>query len=74
MRRAALATLVAIAVSGCSLEPRSVAYFEAHRDEAAKVVAQCAKGSHRGQECVNAQAGAKADARDERMQSYERNF
>ena len=29
---------------------------------------------HRGQECINAQAGAKADARDERMQSYERNF
>ena len=74
MRSVGLAMLLAIAVTGCSQEPRSAAYFEAHRDEAAKVVAQCAKGSRRGQECINAQAAAKADARDERMQAYERNF
>ena len=74
MRRAALATLLAIAVSGCSQEPRSVAYFEAHRDEAAKVVAQCAKGSHRGQECVNAQAVVVREAGQKRMNGYRQGF
>ena len=74
MRSAVMTALLAAALSSCSAEPRSAAYFEAHREEAAKVVAQCAKGARRGEECINAQAGAKADARDARMQSYEQNF
>ena len=39
----------------------------AHHDEAAKVVADCQAGAHRGQECVNAQAAVAAAKRDARM-------
>lgn len=37
-------------------EPRGTQYFAAHLDEARQVVAQCAEGSVRGEECANAQA------------------
>lgn len=45
-------------------EPRGTQYFAAHLDEARQVVAQCAEGSVRGNECANAeQAVVEADAR-----------
>lgn len=41
-----------------SAEARGTQYFAAHLDEARQVVAQCADGSVRGEECANAQAAA----------------
>ena len=61
-----------IGLAGCSPVPRSAAYFEAHREEAAKVVAGCETGAHRGEECVDAQAGVAAAERQARMAAYRR--
>jgi len=48
-----------------SAEPRGPQYFAAHLDEARQVVAQCAEGSVRGDECANAeQAVIEAEGRD----------
>lgn len=45
--------------------PRGTQYFAAHLDEARQVVAQCAEGSVRGEECANAeQAVIEAEGRD----------
>ncbi len=66
--------LALAALSACSPEPRSATYFEAHQEEAAKVVADCQTGAHRGQECVNAQAGVAAAKRDARMDAYRKGF
>jgi hypothetical protein len=66
--------LVLAALAACSPAPRSAAYFEAHREEAAKVAADCKTGAHRGEECVNALAGVAAAARDARMAAYKKNF
>ncbi|MGE5564983.1 MAG: EexN family lipoprotein [Parcubacteria group bacterium] len=61
-------------LSGCSPEPRSAAYFEAHGEEAVRVVARCINGTHRGPECANAQAGMAAAERKARMDTYEKSF
>jgi hypothetical protein len=61
-------------LSACSPPPRSVSYFRAHQAEAEHVVADCRAGAHRGQECVNAQAGVAASRRDERMDAYRKGF
>ena len=46
-------------------EPRSAQYFAAHLDEARQVVAQCAEGTARGDECANAeQAVIEAEGRE----------
>jgi hypothetical protein len=66
------ATLAGLAA--CSPQPRSTSYFQAHHDEAAKVVADCQAGAHRGQECVNAQAAVAAAKRDARMDAYRKGF
>ena len=66
--------LATAALAACSPEPRSAAYFEAHREEAARIVAGCKTGAHRGGECVNAQAGGAAAAREVRMNAYQKNF
>lgn len=69
--------LVAITLAGlaaCSPEPRSASYFEAHQEEAAKVAADCKTGTHRGQECTNAQTAVAAAKRDERMDAYRKGF
>lgn len=71
-RAIALVTLATLAA--CSSEPRSTAYFEAHREEAARIVGDCKAGAHRGRECVNAQAGVAAAARQLRMNAYQKNF
>ena len=45
--------------------PRSAQYFAAHLDEARQVVAQCAEGTARGDECANAeQAVIEAEGRE----------
>lgn len=46
-------------------EPRGKPYFAAHLDEARQIVAQCAEGSARGDECSNAeQAITEAEGQD----------
>lgn len=46
-------------------EARSTQYFAAHLDEGRRIVADCAQGTVRGDECVNAeQAVTEADGRD----------
>ena len=46
-------------------EPRGTQYFAAHLDEARQVVAQCAEGTTRGDECANAeQAVIEAEGRE----------
>ena len=70
--RAAVAALALLAA--CAPEPRSAAFFEANAEEAARVVAACRTGTHRGEECVNAQAGLAAIARKARMDTYRDQF
>ena len=74
MIRGLLTALSLAGLAACSPPPRSVAYFEAHRDEAAKVLASCETGAHRGEECVNAKAGPAATAREDRMAAYRKGF
>jgi hypothetical protein len=65
---------LALALASCSAEPRSPAYFEAHPTEAAKVLKACVYGSHRGEECTNAEAAAVKSRRDARMERYKKAF
>ena len=45
--------------------PRGMQYFAAHLDEARQVVAQCAEGTTRGDECASAeQAVIEAEGRE----------
>ncbi|OYX36711.1 MAG: hypothetical protein B7Y99_00100 [Caulobacterales bacterium 32-69-10] len=74
MTRSVLCLLLLSAVAACSPEPRSADYFVTHQEEAAQIVAACATGAHRGDECVNAKAGVAAAKRDERMDAYKKNF
>lgn len=58
-------TAIASPVPQASGEPRGKPYFAAHLDEARQVVAGCADGSVRGDECSNAeQAVAESEGRD----------
>ena len=70
---AALAALAAT-LSACSPPPRDTSYFAGHPEETAKVVADCAAGAHRGQECVNAQAAEASTRRKARMDTYRKAF
>src|SRR5690606_29577936 len=46
-------------------EPRGTQYFAAYLDEARQIVAQCAEGTARGDECANAeQAVIEAEGRE----------
>ena len=74
MMRGLVLGLTIAGLAACSPQPRSASYFEAHQDEAAKVVANCQTGAHRGQECVNAQAAVAAAKRDARMDAYRKGF
>jgi uncharacterized lipoprotein YmbA len=73
MRRLAVG-LTLLGLAACSPAARSASYFEAHRNEAEKVVADCRTGAHRGQECVNAQSAVAAAKRDARMDAYRKGF
>lgn len=74
MIRRFLLAFTVTALAACSPEPRSASYFEAHPEDAAKVVADCQTGAHRGQECSNAQTAVAAAKRDERMDAYRKGF
>ena len=55
----------ALAPASIPTEPRGTQYFAAHIDEARQVVAQCAEGTARGDECANAeQAVIEAEGRE----------
>ena len=57
-----------LALASCDPPPRDVAYFEAHVEEAQRVLANCAGGT-RSPECANARTAIgrlKAKARKER--------
>jgi hypothetical protein len=66
--------LALAALAACSPEPRSASYFEAHPEEATEVADACKTGAHRGQECVNAEAGVAAARRAERMNAFRKGF
>ncbi|MGA0608347.1 EexN family lipoprotein [Phenylobacterium sp. VNQ135] len=66
--------LAAVAAASCTPQVRDVTYFEANPEVTAKVVADCAAGAHRGEECANARAAASSLRRDQRMDAYKKNF
>ena len=72
MTRAAILALLLIAA--CSLRPRSVSHFKAHAEETGKVLADCVAGTHRGEECANAQSGADQIRSDQRLSLYKKSF
>lgn len=74
MRRAIILTLATAALAACSREPRDASYFESRPEETGKVLAACAEGTHRGQECVNAKAADAAIRRKARMETYKKAF
>jgi hypothetical protein len=74
MTKQTLGILILGTLAACSPQPRSSSYFEAHPEEAALVVADCAAGKHRGDECVNAKAGDAEVRRKARMDAYKKNF
>ena len=66
MRSHAYIAAIACALTGCgSAEPRGEQYFSAHIEKAKQVVADCAAGTVRGDECYNAEvAVSKAKAKE----------
>lgn len=62
------------ALVACSAEPRSASYFEEHPEETARVVTDCKAGSHRGEECNNAELAAAKSRRRESMERYRDGF
>ncbi|WP_374571454.1 EexN family lipoprotein [Phenylobacterium sp. J426] len=61
-------------LTACQPEPRSASYFEANASERAEVVADCRQGTHRGEECKNAQFAAEKAARQKTMNDYRSGF
>lgn len=66
-------TLLNLALIACAPQPRDVAWFEAHADEAQRVVAACSAG-HRSSECDNARAGLSRARADVRRRRYREGF
>jgi hypothetical protein len=61
-------------LAGCQPQPRSADYFGAHPTEAARVIADCRTGRHRGEECRTAQAGLAAADADRRLKLFRKSF
>lgn len=72
MKRLALAVL--FAAGACTAQPRSASYFEAHPEEGHKVVRDCARGVHRGQECETALAAKTAHEARARLGLFRKGF
>lgn len=66
--------VAALCLSGCQAKPRSASYFEAHPEDAQRVVMACKDGTHRGGECENARAGLAAIEADKRLKLFKRSF
>ncbi len=63
--------LLGLSLSACGQnEPRSTQYFEAHIDEARKVVGDCRNGSMRGDECTNADIAVQTVEGRERFKRF----
>ena len=69
-----IVTPLVLGAWGCSPAPRSASYFQAHLTDAKAVAAACRVGATRGPECLNAESGIAAAARDARMASYHKSF
>jgi hypothetical protein len=69
-----LLCVLALVLAGCGAPPRSPAYFAAHPDETARVLAGCGHDSHRGPECSNARDGQAVLERKARMDLYRKGF
>lgn len=69
--RTQIISIAIVALGACAqTEPRAEQYFSAHLDEAKQVVAGCAAGTVRGDECRNAEIAvsrAKAKERTKRF-------
>lgn len=72
MRCAVILTILSLAA--CQKEPRSIAYFEGHPEEAQRVVDACWTGAHRGAECENAQGGLAKVQADRRLELFKKGF
>lgn len=70
-QRAGLILVAVAALSGCGDRSRSQQYFEAHKDEAEKIVTDCRTGKVVGQECNNADLALRTIRGKER---HEKNF
>lgn len=63
--------LLGVSLAACGQsEPRSTQYFEAHIDEARKVVGDCRDGSMRGDECTNADIAVQTVEGRERFKRF----
>jgi hypothetical protein len=71
---ASLVLPIAFNLTACAPAPRTATYFQAHLTDAKRVAAACQGGAARGPECLNAQAGIAAAARDARMATYRKSF
>lgn len=66
--------VTALCLAGCQAEPRSASYFEAHPEDARRVVTACKDGTHRGLECESARSGLAAIEAEERLKLFKKNF
>ena len=66
--------VVASLLAGCQPQARDAEHFKVHQAEAARVVANCRAGRHRGRECETAQAGVAAADAERRMKLFRRGF
>ena len=66
--------IAALCLSGCRAEPRSTSYFEAHPEDAQRVVSACKAGTHRGGESESARAGLAAIEADKRLKLFKKSF
>ncbi len=74
MRRALLIGFGILPLAACNPPAKAVSYFKANPEEASRVVADCAAGSHRGAECDNAKAAQDQIASDKRLTLYKQAF
>ena len=74
MKRALLIGIALLPLAACNPPARAVSYFKANPDEASKVVADCAGGTHRGAECDHAKAAQSEIASDKRLNIYKQAF
>lgn len=70
MRRACLVATILLLQACGQAEPRAVQYFEAHPEEAKKVVEACTTGAQTGDECANVEIAVETAKGKERMKRF----
>lgn len=63
-----------VALGACSPEPRSTSYFETNDAERAEVLADCKAGTHRGEECNNAETARAQAQHKQSMEEFKHGF